>query len=89
MGEKRMMAYEEPMATRRNGGKRTHLGEDVVVEDVVEGGDEDDAREEVRVGGEEVLEEEGDAHLEEGFEVRGFFLCVCVCVCVYVCYVSG
>lgn len=46
----------------------------MVVEDVVEGGDEDDARGEVRLGGEEVVEEGRDAHLEERLVVHCLLL---------------
>lgn len=55
----------------------TCLGEDVVVEDVVEGGDQDDARGQGRVRFVEPLQEERDAHLEEGLEVHTLFLLPC------------
>lgn len=44
------------------------------MENVVEGGDEDDARGEVRLGGEEVVEEGRDTHLEERLVVHRLLL---------------
>lgn len=51
-----------------------YLWEDVVVEDVGEGGHEDDLGGQVGVGGEEAVEEVGHAHLEERLVVHDLAL---------------
>lgn len=44
------------------------------MEDVIEGGHEDDARGQGGVGLIQALQEEGDPHLEQGLEVHAFLL---------------
>lgn len=46
----------------------------MVVEDVIEGGHEDDARGQGWVGLIQALQEEGDPHLEQGLEVNALLL---------------
>jgi hypothetical protein len=61
----------------REGRRTSYLRVDVVMEDVIEGGHEDNARGQGGVGLIQALQEEGDPHLEQGLKVHAFLLIAC------------